>query len=45
MPGSKSGGQLVEKFTPSTHKVDWMKVSDWVGIITARENGSTGNMF
>lgn len=45
MPSSKSGGQLVEKFTSSGHKVDWVKVSDWVGIITARENGRTGDMF
>lgn len=30
MPVSKSGGHLVEKFTPSTHKVDWVKVRDHI---------------
>lgn len=28
MPVSKSGGHLVEEFTPRIHKVDWVKVSD-----------------
>lgn len=50
MPVSKSGGQLAEKSTPSNHKVDQVKVGDYINlgggcIITARENGRTGDMF